>query len=381
MNTKIIINKDNDITNYYVYEDEKLVEEYSENDESKRLEGNIYLGKVENVKQGMQSAFVNIGREKNGLIHLQDLIPKESDVTGNSLADISQYNINKILKQGDNIIVQIKRDSTDFKGPKLTKDIKLTGKYVVVMPYSKFITASKKIENVNEKNRLLDIAKLIVIENKYSDFGIIIRTLAEGAKKEDIEKDIKEQINKWADILEKSKKKQAPCELYSNKGILGKLITDFSLSNLEIVTNSKEIQDEVIKLNPKAYININKNVIQPNNNNKIWLKCGGYIQIDRTEALIAVDVNSAKYEGKGDMKKTAFNVNKEAAVEIAKQIRLKDLGGIIIIDFIDMDSEDDRNDIKKIFEQSVKEDRAKVQVLEFTKLGLLEVTRKQIFNK
>ena len=376
METKLIIQKQDADAYVYVYQDGERKEEYIEAFEDKRLEGNIYLGKVKDVVKGMQSAFIDIGTGKNAFIHIRDLIPKISDITGNEEVDINQFEIYDLVKPGDNIIVQIKKDCNNNKGPRVTKDIKLVGKYAVLMPYVRFITISKKIEDKNEKNRLINIAK------EYKNFGIILRTSAEGKDEDVIKKDIDELAKIWANIQKNAEGLKEPKELYSTNGIIGKLIDDFEPQGLSIQTNSEDIKEFINEIDYNLKVTLNKELSEvPTTNRKIYLKCGGFITIDITEALVAIDVNSGKFTGKKELEDTVLKVNKEAAQEIAKQIRLRDLGGIIIIDFIDMDKAEDREIIKAEMEELIKKDRTKVQILEFTKLGLLELTRKHILGK
>ena len=383
----ILIEKNEKSVTIAVIENGELAEIYNENNEEKRLEGNIYLGKVKNIVLGMESAFVDIGENKNALIHIKDILPKASNITGNLYEDTSKIKINKIIKPGEEIVVQVKKDCENQKGARVTKDIKLNGKLVIFIPYSKFITISQKIEKEEEKERLKKIVKEILP----SEYGIIIRTAAENKNKEEIEKEIKKLISLWNDIqgkIEKIKNKgNSPAKLYDSSGIIGKIIVDLAENNLEkIYTNNKEISKEYPELKEKIEIiekpltkfeAINKIKF----NRKIWLKCGGFITIDETEALTAIDVNSAKFTGKSDVEKTVLKVNMEASKEIAKQVRLRDIGGIIIVDFIDMLEETDRNKIRDYIIECFKNDRSKVQVLEFTKLGLLEITRKHIFGR
>ena len=383
----ILIEKNEKSVTIAVIENGELAEIYNENNEEKRLEGNIYLGKVKNIVLGMESAFVDIGENKNALIHIKDILPKASNITGNLYEDTSKIKINKIIKPGEEIVVQVKKDCENQKGARVTKDIKLNGKLVIFMPYSKFITISQKIEKEEEKERLKKIVKEILP----SEYGIIIRTAAENKNKEEIEKEIKKLISLWNDIqgkIEKIKNKgNSPAKLYDSSGIIGKIIVDLAENNLEkIYTNNKEISKEYPELKEKIEI-IEKPLTKFEAlnkikfNRKIWLKCGGFITIDKTEALTAIDVNSAKFTGKSDVEKTVLKVNMEASKEIAKQVRLRDIGGIIIVDFIDMLEETDRNKIRDYIIECFKNDRSKVQVLEFTKLGLLEITRKHIFGR
>lgn len=383
----ILIENKNNITTIAVVQNSEVVEIYQEKDDEKRLEGNIYLGKVKNIIPGMQSAFIDIGESKNALVHIKDIIPKASNVTGNVYEDTSKMNISNIIKSGQEVLVQVKRDCNEQKGPRVTTDIKINGKFSIFMPYSNFITVSQKIEDENEKNRLKEIAKEVLPKNS----GAIIRTAAKGRKTKEIQDELKVLINIWNEILKKTEKiknkKEIPIQIFDSAGITGKIITDLAENNLEkIYTNNQRLIEEYKALEEKIEIMdepLNKFDAKNkmNLNRKIWLKCGGFITIDATEALTAIDVNSGKFTGKRDLEKTVLKVNLEATKEIAKQIRLRDLGGIIIVDYIDMDEDEDKEQIRNYMIECFKEDRSKVQVMEFTKLGLLEITRKHIFGR
>lgn len=383
----ILIDKEIENTIVAVVQDGELVEIYNEKNKEKRLEGNIYLGKIKNIIPGMQSAFIDIGEEKNALVHIKDLIPKASNVTGNVYEDTSKYDISKIVKTGDEILVQVKRDCNEQKGPRVTKDIKLNGRFIILMPYSNFLTISQKIQNEEEIKRLKEILKRELPEG----FGAIIRTSAEGKEEKEIIEETKLLISFWKSILQNANelqgKKIAPTKIYDNDGIVGKIITDLAENNLEkIYTNDEELINHFENLKDKFVVE--KNLLEKFEvknrmklDRKIWLNCGGFITIDKTEALTAIDVNSGKFTGNKDLEKTVLKVNKEATKEIAKQIRLRDIGGIIIIDYIDMEDEKDKEEIRNYMIECFKQDRSKVQVLEFTKLGLLEITRKHIMGR
>ena len=369
---KLLIDEKKDRTSVFVEKNNIIVEQYEEYNEKKRLEGNIYLGKVTNIVEGMQAAFVDVGIEKKALIHIEDIIPKESEIFGNSNIDIKKYKLKDYIKQEEEIIIQIQKDCYNQKGPRATKHIKLTGQYLVLMPFSKFITVSKKIEDDKEKQRITKI-----VNNYCEGYGVIIRTACFGKTEDIIRKDLENLINMWENIKENAKKVKSPSILYDNDGIVGKLITDFKPLGL---TNSQKIKKQLEKENVKVEFdkNFSKDVIAEK---KIWLNSGAYITIDRTEALIAIDVNTGKYTGKKDINETVLKVNLEASKEIVKQIILQDLGGIIIIDFIDMFSDGDREKVRNCVMEEFKSDRSQVNVLEFTKLGLLEITRKNILSK
>ena len=395
---EIIINQDKENNKIVaLVENGKLVEKYEDREDKQRLEGNMYLGKVENVLIGMQAAFVNIGLDKNTFIHIKDIIPKVSNETGNKNESLSKYDIKNYIHTGMPILVQVKRDSTNKKGARVSTHISLPGRFVVLIPNQEFVTISKKIEKESEKNRLIQIIKE-VLPNGY---GIIVRTSAQGRNKELIQQDIQKVIMGYKTILNNSKilekdENFEPTLLYQNDGIIGKILTDIVDQDLvRIITNHTEIEQYVkqflkdtgLEDKVKVELRQNENVlnmydveeqIQKSNNRKIWLKCGGFITIDKTEALTAIDVNSGKYIGNKDLEQTVYTVNKEASIEIAKQLRLRDIGGIIIIDYIDMEKQETKQKVLEILEESLKKDRSKIQIIGFTPLDLLEMTRKHM---
>ena len=396
---EILVNVDKQRNKTIVVENGRLVEKYQENDGAERLEGNIYIGKVQNVLLGMQAAFVDIGKEKNTFIHIRDVMPKASNETGNKNEPLNKYNIKDYIRTEMPILVQVKKDSTSKKGARVSTHMNISGRYIVLMPNSEFITVSKKIEDIKEKNRLLNIVKPIVPKG----YGIIIRTSAEGKNETEIKEDLDKLIKKWQNILEKynNLKKQKtfiPKIIYKNQGIIEKLILDLVDKELtRIIANDEttyaEIEKDIknMQLDSDIKLELKKGEtvldiydletqLEKADNRKVWLKCGGFITIDKTEALTAIDVNSGKYVGTKDLAKTIFTVNKEATVEIAKQVRLRDIGGIIIIDYIDMENKDDKEKILKELEENLKKDRSKTQVIGFTPLDLLEMTRKHMWS-
>lgn len=336
----------------------------------------------------MQAAFVDIGENKNTFIHAQDLVPKIDETK----EEKKKVNIKEIVKPKDMIIVQVKRDSTNKKGARVSTHINLAGRYIVLMPNVNFITVSQKIENEEERKRLVDFTK----NNLPKNMGAIIRTSAVNKTEKEIKNDIQDLLLKWENIINKSKKFNEPKLLYENYNITNKIILDLIDKKIDIIwVNSKEIKNEVEEILNKMKLEINPQIKIENNllerydikkqlenieKRKIWLKCGGFITIDKTEALIAIDVNSGKYIGKETLEKTVFTVNKEATIEIVKQLRLRDLEGIIIIDYIDMKEEENKKKILEILNKNLKNDRSKTQVLGFTKLNLLEMTRKHMYS-
>ena len=343
---------------------------------------------VENAK--LLEYYEDIGTEKNSFIHLKDILPKIDEKTEKYDETID---ISDVAKAGQKILVQVKKDSNEKKGARVSTHINLPSKYLVLLPNTNIITISQKIADKKEQERLVKLVK----ENLTEGNGAIIRTSAEGKQQEIIE-DIKNVEKKWNSIIQTSVKPNSNKAklLYKSEDIVEKMLIDLTDKSIEkIIVNNKEEFQKLTKLKEEnnEYKNIeielsnNQNIleiyeiekqIEKLENRKIWLKCGGFITIDKTEALTAIDVNTGKYTGKQNLEQTVFKVNKEATIEIAKQLRLRDIGGIIIIDYIDMKEQENKDEIEKILKEELKKDRTKTQVEGFTKLDLMELTRKHI---
>lgn len=394
---ELIVVQKQDIKEISILEDGILKEYYKEKEEKKRLEGNIYIGKVTDVLIGMQAAFVDIGTEKNAFLHIRDILPKKSNVTGNKEEELENYKIKDYIKPNQKVLVQVKKDSNNIKGARVSTNIQIAGRFVVILPENDFITVSQKIENEEERNRLISIVESVKKDKK---IGIIIRTAAEGKEESKIKKDIENTLKELENIQKEflSSDDKVPKIIKKSDTILEKILLDIADNKLEkIYTNSKELQKEIEQILKRLQEDVTIKVelveeglenkydlnsqIEKISNRKIWLKCGGFITIDKTEALTAIDVNSGKFTGKENIEKTALKVNKEASIEIAKQLRLRDIGGIIIIDYIDMNEESSKEEIIELLKENLKTDRAKTQVMEFTKLSLLEITRKHMFSE
>ena len=385
---ELIVNKNEDSKIIAAIENGKLVEIYEENEESQkaRSEGNIYLGVVKDIVLGMQAAFVDIGTEKNSFIHVKDVVPQVDEKVEKKAIP----NIKDVVKPRQKVLVQIQKDSNDKKGARTSTHIKLTGKYVILMPNTNIVTISQKIVDEKEKDRLLKIIRSKLPENT----GAILRTAAEKKTEKDLVQDLQQLINKWQKIKEKFENEDdKPQLLYTSPCILEKLILDMPENKIDhIEVNDKaeyeqiknmleNLQEKNIKLELKQNLlekyELEKQ-IEKSKQRKIWLSCGGFITIDATEALVAIDVNSGKFTGKNTLEDTVYKVNYEATIEIAKQLRLRDIGGIIIIDYIDMQKVENKEKIEKLLRETLKQDRAKTQVEGFTKLNLMELTRKHI---
>ncbi len=387
---EILINKCEEGRKIALIENGKLVEYYIDEEKSIRKEGNIYIGIVKDVVKGMQAAFVDIGTEKNSFIHLKDILDKvdESKEKLNTQIDISE-----VAKIGQKLLVQVKKDSNIQKGARISTHINLPSKYIALMPNTDIVTISQKITDKKEQERLVKLVK----ENLSKGNGAIIRTSAMGKEQEIIE-DIKNVEARWKQIETtfKNNKVNKPKLIAKSENIVEKMLIDLPENSIQKITiNNKEDYEKMLEFKEnKSYLKsttieliedqdiFNKYDVEKEisklENRKIWLKCGGFITIDKTEALTAIDVNTGKYTGTKNVEQTIYKVNEEATIEIAKQLRLRDIGGIIIIDYIDMKNEENKQKIKELLIEKLKKDRTKTQVEGFTKLDLMEMTRKHI---
>lgn len=398
----IIINKNEDGSNLIaLVENGKLIEKYDDDESIKANEGNIYCGIVRDLLPGMQSAFVDIGEDKNAFTHVKDVIPKVSNVTGNKDENLEKYKIKDYLKVNMPVLVQVKKSEENLKGARVSTHISIIGRLSVLMINVDFITVSQKIENKEERARLKKLASEILSElNENSKYGLILRTSAEGKEKAEIEKDVADLIEIWKKIkaaYDENLKDKRPQLIFQNYDVISKFLVSVLETDVDrVIVNSKNTYETILeylkkigKENVEVVLNENEDLTQMHDiagqieemkERKIWLKCGGFITIDKTEALTAIDINSGKFTGKKNSSKenTIYKVNQEATVEIAKQLRLRNISGIIVIDYIDMEEEKDRKNIMNLLEKELKKDRSKTQVMGFTKLDLLEMTRKKL---
>lgn len=368
-----------------IIEDERLAEYYIEKP-SKELVGNIYIGKVVNVLPGMQAAFIDIGIGKNAFLYVNDAIPFYEDVE-------IQPSIKEILKEGQKIIVQVQKEPFGNKGPRVTTHISLPGRYLVYMPNVNYVGISRRIVDEDERNRLKEFGESIKNENE----GLIIRTVASEASNEQMIKDLNFLKNLWKTISEQSKQGVIPSLIYKDLDLIPRLIRDVFTEEVNqfvldsgyeykrvkelVQLSSPELVDRFHHYAGREHIFDVYNIqieIDKATKRKVWLKSGGYIIIDKTEALTSIDVNTGKYIGQSTLEETVLKTNLEAAVEIARQLRLRDIGGIIIIDFIDMEKEENGKKVLDILEEEMKKDRTKSNVLGLTQLGLVEMTRKKV---
>lgn len=389
---EILIQQDEDTIGVALVENQQLSEIYFEQRERRQLLGRIYKGKVENVLPGMQAAFVNIGLSKNCFLYVEDAVPKHVNEYGEGLKHAGELpNISSVLKKGQDILVQIVKEPVGTKGARVTTHITLPGRFVVLMPEVGHIGVSRRIHDEQERQRLREISLPLLKDN----IGFIVRTAAEGISEEDLARDIADLTALWREIQQRAKKVKPVSLVHHDLGLIERTVRDILSEDVAAIwTDHKEMQQSISALVQKQlpeysghiYLRENQDVfalydidaqLQKALQRKVWLKCGGYLIIDQTEALTVVDVNTGKFVGKNNLEETVVLANIEAAKEIARQLRLRNIGGIIIIDFIDMDTYSDKEQVVAALEQELRKDRTRTSILGFTQLGLLEMTRKK----
>ncbi len=390
MNKEILVDSNGFSTRVAVVEDGSPVELYVEQEGSQRLVGNIYKGKVQNVLPGMQAAFVDIGLERNAFLYAGDIVM--SDDPDDEIEQVpDNRNIRDILKTGQTIVVQVAKDPVGTKGARVTTHITLAGRTLVLMPTMDYVGVSRRIDKDEERQRL----RKILAEIKPKGMGVIVRTASAGKPKDVFAEDLESIVNLYHEIEKKAAKRKAPALLHAEQSLLLRTVRDLLMKDIDrVFVNNQTTYDEIREIAdvmaPKLKARIllkesealfdrydTETKIEKALSRKVWLKSGGYVIIDRTEALTSIDVNSGKFVGKDNLEKTITSVNCEAAKEIAKQLRLRDIGGIIIIDFIDMEKESNRTLVLNTLKNALKDDHTRSHVFGFTHLGLVEMTRKK----
>ena len=389
-----------------IIEDGTLVEVYVEKQDQQRMVGNIYKGQVENVLPGMQAAFVDIGYDINAFLpfseiensaYLSEIDDDESSngkrTKKNSRRRKNSGNVSVELKTGQEIFVQVIKEAFAGKGPRVTTEIALPGRLLVFVPNAKYIGISKKIWDKYERRRL----KKIVSSLKEKDMGVIIRTVAEGKSEELLKNDFSSLIDKWKKLQSKSKRTKEASLIYEDLETASSVIRDLFTPDIgKIVIDSKKLYRKLqsyledispnmsnrlehYKLKQSLFESMGienelDKLLQP----KVWLKSGAYLIIEKTEAMVVVDVNSGRFVGKKNHEENSLKINLEACKEVARQLRLRDLSGLVVIDFIDMREESNQKKIYYELRKELKKDRAKVAVSPLSDFGLLEMTRQRI---
>ncbi len=372
-------------TQIVVLEGALLVEHYVASEDRRSLAGNIYIGRVRNVLPGMEAAFIDFGEPKNGVLYAGDVA-----VEGNGKR---RPRIEKALKVGDEVLVQVVKDAMGHKGARLTNQISLPGRYLVLAPKSDMWGISRRLPD-EERERLRKVIGGIRPE----DFGVIVRTAAEGASKDELSGDIGRLTAVWGSIQERLPRGGAPRLLYEepplvirvirehytrdfrrlmidDPDIYGRVVAYLESTDPGLVSSVKMYEDGDLSVFERFHV---EDQLRKALDRKVWLPSGGHIVIDRTEALTVVDVNTGKFVGHSNLEETVLQNNLEAAEEIAHQLRLRDVGGIIVIDFIDMEIARNRDAVLLRLREQLAKDKTRTQVFEVSNLGLVEMTRKNV---
>lgn len=389
MYKEIIVNVGEEETRVAVLENGILVEMYIERAMSQRLVGNIFKGRVENVLPGMQAAFVNIGLEKNAFLYVEDAYNSKQ---GEQVITEYKPNICDVVKQGQEIMVQIVKEPIGTKGARVTTQVTLPGRYLVLIPTVDYIGISRRIDNEKERERLRSMAA----EIKPEGMGVIVRTAAEGVEEEELRQDINMLIRLWKKIISRYSRGPVPNLIHRDLELVQRILRDIFTEDVDrLVIDARHEYEKVVELldiidpalKAKVYLEERENIFESLGiekelekalKRKVWLKSGGYLVIDQAEALTAIDINTGKYVGDTDLEDTVLRTNLEAVSEIARQLRLRNLGGIIIVDFIDMNREEHWKKVLDKLETETKKDKTKTNILGTTQLGLVEITRKKV---
>jgi ribonuclease G len=406
MDSEILINVTREETRVGLLEGGQVVEFYVERKRDASLVGNIYKGRVVKILPGMQSAFIDIGLEKAAFLYVSDIHAGmeeyapflEEEEKDNSLELVSRrgrtdLTIDELIQEGQEILVQVSKDPIGSKGARVTSYITLPGRYLVLMPNVEHIGISRRISDEAERTRL----RIIVEDIKPKGYGLIIRTASAGSTEEDIKKDLEFLLLLWDTIQKKKDRVSAPSLLYSDLDLVFRSVRDLMSQDVKRLIIDSEEEYERIKDFARTHFDKLLGKIELYEGaepifdafgveldisralgRKVWLKSGGYIVIDQTEAMTVIDVNTGKFVGKEEPEDTILKTNLEAVKEIAYQIRLRNLGGIIIVDFIDMERPENREKVFTAFIEAMKKDRAKNTISHISDLGLIQMTRKRV---
>ncbi len=394
---EILVSEDRFETRVAIVEDRSPVEFYVERPTTHGLAGSIFLGKVENVLPGMQACFVDIGEVKNAFLYVDDaFVPGEEDEVYESgrRKRTDRKTIGQIVRPGEEILVQVTKEAMGTKGARVSRHVSLPGRYLVLMPTVSYVGVSRRIADLRERQRLKRLARTL----KPAGMGLIVRTVAEGKTENELRADLEFLLKLWGKISAKAKTARAPALIHHDLGLVFRIVRDeFNATTTRMLVDNARVYEKVLALLDAVAPELKDRVIyyrkkgtplfslygveealQSALSRQVWLKSGGYIVIDKTEALTVIDVNTGKYVGSHDLGETVFRTNMEACTEIAKQLRLRDIGGIIIIDFIDMTSPEHKNAVLRKLEEELRKDHTKTTVLGLTGLGLVEMTRKKV---
>ncbi|MDI1470946.1 MAG: Rne/Rng family ribonuclease [Thermodesulfovibrio sp.] len=402
MSNELLINVTKQECRVALLEGGQVVEFYIERKGDASFVGNIYKGRVVKVLKGMQACFIDIGLDKAAFLYVDDIrggikelypfLEGDEETEFISKLDFKDASIEELVQQGQEILVQVAKDPIGTKGARVTSRITLPGRYVVLMPGMEHIGVSRKIEDEEKRKQLKELATKI----KPTGFGLIMRTVSEDASEEEIKRDIDFLLLLWDNIQKKKDKVHAPSLIHSEFDLVLRSLRDFMNQNVDrlIIDNYNEwirlkefaqiyfprIADkiELFEGDEPIFDAFGVEVdLDRSLERKVWLKSGGYIVIDQTEAMTVIDVNTGKFVGKENLEDTILRTNLEAVKEIAYQIRLRNLGGIILIDFIDMEKDENKQKVINAMAEAMKKDRAKTTIYNITDLGIVQMTRKR----
>src|SRR5438067_1801993 len=403
MSREIVINATKHESRIAVLDEGQIVELSVERTRHRTIVGNIYKGRVTKVLPGMQSAFVDLGLERDAFLYVSDVIEDLEEFESETpdelhLDEVPQHrpeaSIADLLREGQEIVVQVSKDTIAGKGARITSHITLPGRFLVYMPTVNHIGVSRRIENEGERARLKEILDRI---RPPGAGGFIVRTAGEEREEDEFRADLKYLIELWEQIRRRAEKASAPSAIHNDLDLVLRTIRDvlspeFKSVWVDDVDQYQRIVEFLNQIQPNLVSRVrlyrreepifDEFGIEPEIakalKSKVWLKSGGYIVINQTEALVAIDVNTGKYVGKRNLEETVFRTNLEAAKEIVRQIRLRDLGGIIVLDFIDMEDAGNRAALFEAFDNEIKKDRSKTKILQISEFGLIEMTRKRV---
>ncbi len=401
MQNEILINAVTGETRVAILERKQFVELHIERARSKSVVGSVVKGRVLRVLPGMQASFVDIGLEKAAFLYAGDYVENIEDLDddenggggrGRRRRNRSVPNIESLLAEGQEIVVQIAKEPIGSKGARITSHVSIAGRHLVLTPWAQRVGVSRKIDSDRERRRLREIVNRV----KPADLGFIIRTAGEGTRDADLEADVKYLTTVWDDIQIKKDRVRAPAVLYEEPSLALRVIRDFANSETRrIVVDSPAAYEEMKSFvdrfvaDPKPRLEHYQGAvplfdefgceaqIDANLGRKVWLKSGGYLIVDQSEALTAIDVNTGRYVGKRDLEETVLRTNLEAVREVVNQLRFRNIGGLIIIDLIDMESGENREKVYRALQEALRGDKAKTNILEISELGLVEMTRKR----
>jgi len=414
---KILVEDDPHQTRVAVLEDDRLTEVFIERRRHRGLVGNVYKGRVTRVLPGMQAAFVDVGLERDAFLYVSDVDARlerglDGDADGDLSADLSadvggmlggpspdpepvaldSRSIDELLQEGQEIIVQVVKDPLPNKGARITTHITLPGRYLVLLPGVCHFGISRRIEDPEERDRLAELMRQIAP----ADTGLILRTVGEGRGREDFEADLAYLTGLWRRLVHRAERASAPTVLHRDLDVALRTVRDLLGPQISIVwVDGEETYERIVDFLDDVQPGLVRKVklfeqeaglferfgieeeIESALKSKVWLKSGGYIVIHPTEALVAIDVNTGRYVGERDLEHTVLQTNLEAVREIVRQIRLRDLGGILVIDLIDMVEMEHRQQVFEVLESELKKDRARTKMLSISEFGLVEITRKR----